>query len=202
MRSMSQAIRPRVVSPDTKNRHAWRRAPGRYDRGVTPPVPVPTSVQHVLRLAGLIVVLAGLFGMHGLSGQSSGLSGSHGAAGMNMQTTDSQALMASAMSMDASDVAAISTGIVSDAGLLAGSQAEDLLEAATGSGHGTDSGGMAMGAMCLAILGAALLALLRLLQRARVAPVVWTLPRPARAIVPRGRDPDPPSLIKLSIQRC
>lgn len=161
---------------------------------MTPPVPVPTSAQHVLRLAGLIVVLAGLFGMHGLSGQSGG----HGAAGMNMQTTDSQALMASAMSMDASDVAAISTGIVSDAGLLAGSQAEDLLEAATGSGHG----GMAMGAMCLAILGAALLALLRLLQRARVAPVVWTLPRPARAIVPRGRDPDPPSLIKLSIQRC
>lgn len=198
MKSMSQAIRPRVVSPDTQNRHAWRRAPGRYHRGVTPPVPIPTSAQHVLRLAGLIVVLAGLFGMHGLSG----LSGSHGAAGMTMQTTDSQALMASAMSMDASDLAAIPTGIVSDAVLSAGNQAEDLLEAATGSGHGSDSGGMAMGAMCLAILGAALLALLRLLQRARVAPVVWTLPRPARAIVPRGRDPDPPSLIKLSIQRC
>jgi len=107
-------------------------------------------------------------------------------------------MAASAMSMDASDLAAIPTGIVSDAGLLAGNQVEDLLEVATGSGHG----GMAMGAMCLAILGAALLALLRLLQRARVAPVVWTLPRPARAIVPRGRDPDPPSLMKLSIQRC
>ena len=170
---------------------------------MTLPVPVPTSAQHVLRLAGLIVVLAGLFGMHGLSGQSSGLSGGlsggHGAAGMSMQTTASPALMAaSAMSMDASDLAAIPTGIVSDAGLLAGNQVEDLLEVATGSGHG----GMAMGAMCLAILGAALLALLRLLQRARVAPVVWTLPRPARAIVPRGRDPDPPSLMKLSIQRC
>ena len=195
MRSMSQAIRPRVVSPDAQNRHAWRRAPGRYHRGVTPPVPIPTSAQHVLRLTGLIVVLAGLFGMHGLSGQSSG----HGAAGMNMQTTAPPTLMAaSAMSMETSDLAAISTGIVSDAGLLAGSQAEDLLEAATGSGHG----GMALGAMCLAILGAALLALLRLLHRARRAPRVWTLPRPARAIVPRGRDPDPPSLIKLSIQRC
>jgi hypothetical protein len=153
----------------------------------------------VLRLAGLIVVLAGLFGMHGLSGQSGGLSGGHGAAGMSMQTTDSPALMAaSSMSMDVSDLAAIPSGIVSDAVLLAGNQAEDLLEVASGSGHG----GMAMGAVCLAILGAALLALLRLLQRARVAPVVWTLPRPARAIVPRGRDPDPPSLIKLSIQRC
>jgi len=166
---------------------------------VTPPVPVPTSMQHLLRLAGLIVVLAGLFGMHGLSGQRSGLSGGHGAAGMNMQTTASPALMAaSAMSMDASDLAAIPTGIVSDAGLSAGNQAEDLIDDATGSGHG----GMAMGAMCLAILGAAVLALVRLLQRARVAPVVWRLPRPARAIVPRGRDPDPPSLIKLSIQRC
>lgn len=191
------------MSPNTQNRHAWRQAHGRYHRGVTPPVPVPTSAQHVLRLAGMIVVLAGLFGMHGLSGQSSGLSGGHGAAGMTTQTTASPALMAaSAMSMDASDLAAIPTGIVSDAVLLAGNQAEDLLEAATGSGHGTDSGGMAMGAMCVAILGASLLALLRLLQRARVAPVVWTLPRPARAIVPRGRDPDPPSLIKLSIQRC
>lgn len=44
------------------------------------------------------MVLAGLFGMHGLSGQSSG----HSAAGMNMQTTASPALMAaSSMSMDA-----------------------------------------------------------------------------------------------------
>jgi len=56
--------------------------------------------------------------------------------------------------------------------------------------------------MCLAILGAALLALLRLLHRAREAAVVWSLPRPAGAIVPRGRDPDPPSPIKLSIRRC
>ena len=199
--------RPWSCRPAPRTANAWRQAPGRYHRGVTLPVPVPTSAQHVLRLAGLILVLAGLFGMHGLSGQSSGLSGGlsggHGAAGMNTQTTASPALMAaSAMSMDASDLAAIPTGIVADAGLLAGNQAEDLLEVATGSGRGTDSGGMAMGAMCLAILGAALLALLRLLRRAPVAPVVWSLPRPARAIVPRGRDPDPPSLIKLSIQRC
>lgn len=187
------------MSPDTENRHAGRLAPGRYDRGVTPPVPVPTSAQHLLRLAGLIVVLAGLFGMHGLSGQSGGLGGGHDAAGMDTQTPASPALMAaSAMSMDASDHVAIPTGIVSDAGLLAGTEAGDLLDVATGSGHG----GMAMGPICLAILGAVLLALLRLLQRARVAPVVWTLPRPCRVIVPRGRDPDSPSLIELSIQRC
>jgi len=143
-------------------------------------------------------VLAGLFGMHGLSGLGSG----HGAAGLSVQTALPALMAASSMSMGASDLDAIPAGIGSDAGLWGGNQAEDLLGAATGSGHGTDSGGMAMGAMCLAILGAALLALLRLLQRARVAPVVWSLPRPTRAIVPRGRDPDPPSLIKLSIQRC
>lgn len=104
----------------------------------------------------------------------------------------------SSMSMDVSDLAATPTGIVSITGLFTVKPAEDLREAATGSGDG----GMAMGAWCLAILGAALLALLRRLQRARIAPMVWALPRPTRTIVPRGRDPDPPSLIKLSIQRC
>jgi hypothetical protein len=176
-------------------------------------LPVPTSARQALRLAALIVVLAGVFGMHGLSGQASalgsgqgsGVSGGHGAAGMSMATIP-PALMAastaSSMSMDSSGLAAISIGTVSDLGLFASNVAEDLREGAPGSGHGTDSGGMAMGAMCLAILGAALLALLRLLRQARGAPEVWSLPRPARAIVPRGRDPDPPCLIKLSIQRC
>ena len=102
------------------------------------------------------------------------------------------------MSMGATDLAAIPPGFMSDAGPWAGNQAGDLFEAAIGSGDD----GMAMGAMCLAILGAALLALLRLFRRAREAPVVWSLPRRMRAIVPRGRDPDPPSLIRLSIQRC
>lgn len=90
---------------------------------------------------------------------------------------------------------------MSDAGLLAGNQAKELLQASTGTGHVTDGGGMAMGAMCLAILGAALLALLRLLRRARGSAGGWTLARPSGVIIPRGRD-RPPSLIKLSIQRC
>lgn len=114
-----------------------------------------------------------------------------------MQTAPT-ALMPSSMSLDASDLAATPMGVVSDAGLLAGNQAEDLLAAVTGSGHGD----MAMVAMCLAILAAAMLVLLRLLDRARVAPLVWSLPRRTRAILPRGRDPDSPCLIKLSIRRC
>jgi len=157
-------------------------------------VPVAASVHTALRLTGLLVVLAGLFGMHGLSGQTGG----HGAEGMSMQTASPGLMPASSTGMDASDLAVIATGIVSDAGLTAGNQAEDLLEVVTGSGHG----GIAMGVMCLAILGAALLALLRVLRRVRLAPMVWSLPRRTRAIIPRGRDPDPPSLIELSIQRC
>ena len=147
-------------------------------------------MQPVPRFAGLLLVLAGLFGMHGLSG--------HGAAGMSMQTAAQTTMSASSMRMDVSDLATLPSGVLSDAGLMAGARAEDLLEPVTGSGHG----GMAMGVMCLVVLGAALLALLRLLHRARVAPVVWSLPRRTRAVFPRGRDPDPPSLIKLSIQRC
>jgi hypothetical protein len=168
---------------------------------VTLSVPAPTSAHRALRLVGLVVVLAGLFVMHGLSGQSSGLgsgaNGGHGAAGISMHTAPPSLMAASSMSMDVFERAAVPMGVASDVGLRAGTRAEDLLESA-----GSEHAGMAMGAMCLAILGAALLALLRLLRRARVAPAVWTLPRPARAIVPRGRDPDPPSLINLSIQRC
>jgi hypothetical protein len=168
-----------------------------------------TAAHPALRLAGLLVVLAGLFGMHGLSGQSSALSGGlaagHGAAGMSMQTTTPTASLAvvaaSSVSMDVADLAVIPPRIVSDAGLLVGRRALDQLESDHGFGQG-DSGGMAMGAMCLAILAAALLAMMLLLHRARVAPVLWSLPRRASAIVPRGRDPDPPSLIRLSIQRC
>lgn len=177
------------MSRHHESRRAWRQTQGRYDRGVSHPERVATPAHPALRLAGLLAVLAGLFGMHGLSG--------HGAAGMSMQTAP-PALMPSSMSLDASDIAATHLDVVSDAGPLAGNRAQDALAIVTGSGHGD----MAMVAMCLAILGAAMLAMLRLLNRARVAPVVWSLPRPVRAILPRGRDPDPPCLIKLSIQRC
>ena len=152
--------------------------------------PVATSTHRALRSGLLLAVLAGLFGMHGLTGQ--------GLAGMSMQTAPSALGATSSMSMDASDLATIPTRIMSDAGRSAGDQTEDLLEVATRFGHG----GMAMGVMCLAFLGAALLALLRLLHRVRVAPVVGSFPRSIRAIIPHGRDRDPPCLIKLSIHRC
>ncbi len=67
------------------------------------------------------------------------------------------------------------------------------------SGVGMDMG---MAAMCLAILAAAWAALLRRLSAARLQPLLWAFARPARARAHEGRDPDPPSLISLSIQRC
>jgi hypothetical protein len=67
-------------------------------------------------------------------------------------------------------------------------------------GHGAM--GMGMAAMCLAILTLALIALLLLLA-GRVRPLLWLVAPPVRAPMCTGRrDPDPPSLIKLSIQRC
>lgn len=66
-------------------------------------------------------------------------------------------------------------------------------------------GGMGMGmtAMCLAIMAAAFVALVRFLLGGRVRSVLWVLARQAQAVLQhRGRDPDRPSLIALSIQRC
>lgn len=66
-------------------------------------------------------------------------------------------------------------------------------------------GGMGMGmtAMCVAILAAALIALVRFLLGGRIRSVLWVEARQARAALQhRGRDPNRPSLIALSIQRC
>ena len=60
---------------------------------------------------------------------------------------------------------------------------------------------MAMAA-CLAVLAVALIAVLGFLRTSRVRLVLWVLPRRARAPGHAGRDPHPPSLIDLSIQRC
>ena len=67
-------------------------------------------------------------------------------------------------------------------------------------GHAAKDMGVA--GMCMAILGVALLVLSRLRRCSRVLPLLWVVPRPARAVGFRGRDPDPPSLIYLSIRRC
>jgi Family of unknown function (DUF6153) len=134
------------------------------------------SMRPGLRLAALILVLAGLFGMHGLDGHDAVALGS-----VSQAATDEMPMSPAA------------------AHPVIGSRSQPQIEALSGAG-GMDMG---MAAMCVAILAGALIALLRLLLGARVRPLLWVLARQARAVLRHpGRDPDLPSLIALSIQRC
>jgi hypothetical protein len=137
-----------------------------------------TTARNALRLGGLLIVLAGLFGMHGLD--------SHGVAGME---TAASTVMAGPAAAAADHVAGVQevASVMTAAGVFA-------------PGHQGMGTGMAV--LCLAVLAVALVALLRLLRASRVSPVLWMLERPARAPGHPGRGPDPPSLVNLSIQRC
>lgn len=62
---------------------------------------------------------------------------------------------------------------------------------------------MGMSATCVAVLALALTVLLRVLGDAPALPLYRRLSALTRALMPPpGRDPDPPSLIVLSILRC
>ncbi len=132
-----------------------------------------------LRVGGLLVVLAGLFGMHGLD--------SHGAAGLG---STPYALM-SAPTMDTM----FSTHHV----LAVTPRVGAALVVSASGGSATD---MSMTGMCLAVLTVALLGLLGLLRSTRSTRVLWVYARPARGPGYFGRHPDPPCLTSLSIQRC
>lgn len=139
------------------------------------------SVRRGLRPAALILVLAGLFGMHGLDGHDAvAIRGAH------------QATMGE-----------MPVGPTTTDPVLGGHGQPDI-EAVSASGAGGMDMGMGM-AMCVGILAGALIAL-RLLLGGRVRPVLWVLARQARqarAVLEHpGRGPDPPSLVALSIQRC
>lgn len=146
-----------------------------------------TTARHALWFGGILVVLAGLFGMHGLD--------SHGAAGMG---TTAHAVM----SQDPRDAVAVSDAAArSDLhhAMRTPTQAGPTVSS-TSEATGSDAMDMGMAGMCLAILAGAVVALVRSLRASRV----WSvLAQPARApwlSVGRGRDP--PSLIALSILRC
>lgn len=150
-------------------------------------LPLSHRVRPVLRLAGVLFVLAGLLGMHGLN--------SHGVAATE---TGAPALMAT---MDVSPASG-HADLGNRAGVPAGpvDRAQRPAEAASASPQpGMD---MSMAMMCVAILTIALIALLRSLLGARLGPLVGLVHRQSVALVHPGRDPDPPSLIALSIRRC
>ncbi len=132
-----------------------------------------------LRVAGLLVVLAGLFGMHGL--------GSHGAAGMG--STSYAAMGGSAMETMSSTHHVVSVTPRVGAALAVSASGEPATD-------------MSMTGMCLAVLTVALLGLLGLLRSTRSTHVLWVYARQARGPGYFGRHPDPPCLTSLSIQRC
>lgn len=134
-----------------------------------------TTVRHALWLGGMLIVLGGLFGMHGLD--------SHGAgAGVDAMHTTMSAT-AGAIGREMIDTAHVGA---------------PAMVAARG-GPGMDMGAAGM---CVAILGLGLIALLLRIGASRSGPLMGLVARPVRTPRVRGRDPDPPSLIHLSIQRC
>lgn len=165
----------------------------------TPPSRPRIPSQRGLWIGSLFLVLAGLFGMHGLAdhrpcdmpvmpgtltgqialpdavaGSKLGPLSAHAAHGITTATTTTSA--AAAMLEDVGHVA-LATG---------------------GHSHGPvpDTVGL-----CLAILTGALLALALSTRRSAVR---LTIPVGRRSVIPRalGRDLDPPSLTWLSIRRC
>lgn len=149
---------------------------------MTVPSRPETTARHALWLGGLLVVLAGLLGMHGLD--------SHGAAGMD--TTHA------VVTRSATDAVAAGHHSMAAAVHEAGSAVTAVTVA---TGH-TAMDGDIDGGCCVAIIAVALIVLLQLLRTARMRPLYRLLAHPARVPGHQARDPDPPSLISLSIQRC
>ena len=146
-----------------------------------------SRARRALWLAGLLLLLAGLFGMHGLS--------SHGASSLGSSDHGQMAAADSDSSMPAvthTQDAAVQTGETPSMGPVLGTALSPQ-----------QPFGLGMGAagMCLAVLILSLLALLVGL-RSHLPTVMAKAGRPSPSPPVRGRDPDPPSLVRLSIQRC
>lgn len=150
--------------------------------------PVPAAARTGLRLAGLLAVLAGLFGMHGLASQC--------VVGMENMSHAVPADPAAATTAVA-DLGALSSALSKEVGPAlqqgASAMARPLMPEGTS---------MTMAGLCVAILVMGIGALWLLGRSDRPGPVLWTLPRKVATSTTADRDPDPPSLTALSIQRC
>jgi len=149
-----------------------------------------SPVRHALWLSGLLVVLGGLFGMHGLD--------NHGGAGIDTVAHVGMAVPAHGAA----------SGHPAKTGLTHEGAAATVVatKAVVGSGvtYTAGTAGMDMGGagVCMAVLVLSLIALILRLYASRVRPLWRLAARPLRSPLVRGRDPDPPSLLRLSIQRC
>lgn len=163
--------------------------------------PYVISAHPALRLAGLVMVIAGLLGVHGLTGPGGfGMDRDRDAA-MTVRTLPSAVISASSLAVASSGVATTAIVVQTQDGPLA-DQARRMGETLSGLGRGGMALDIAM-MMCAAVLGAALIAVPGFLRAGRATPVVWSLPRRRpRPIRYRDRDPGPPFLTELSVQRC
>ena len=147
------------------------------------------SVRHALWLGGLLVVLGGLMGMHGLD--------NHGGPGMDTVAHVGMAAPAQGAAFGHPAM----TGLAHD-GAAAAAVATETVAGAVNDAAGTAVMDMGATGMCMAVLVLSLIALILRLYATCVRPL-WRLAAcPMRSPLVRGRDPDPPSLLRLSIQRC
>ena len=147
-----------------------------------------TTARRALWFGGLLILLAGIVGMHGLESHSGGMvSGVHA---FTLQEPAAVELAAPPMS-----VHEVMATVVHDVAGAATAVGASVVE-------GVPGGHMDMTATCMAVLALALMMLLRMLGGAPLLPFFGRVGAPAWAPGPHGRDPDPPSLNVLSIQRC
>lgn len=139
-----------------------------------------------LRLTGLLAVLSGVIGLHGLASQCVG----------GMAEMPHAAITAASFPLSSPDLIPIEVSGPLDP-ILAPVQGA----AASVSALGTEGMNLMTG-FCLALLVVGVGALSMLLRGSRVSPVPWPLPPVIGAIERSGRDPAPPLLTALSIQRC
>lgn len=148
-----------------------------------------TTARRALWIGGLLILLAGIVGMHGLDSHSGGMSPDvHAIA----QQEPALGELSAAPMSEVSEVMATAVHDAVGAATVVGASVID----------GVSGGHREMTVMCMAVLAMALTVLLRMLSDAPRLPPYGRVGAPSRASGPRGRDPDPPSLNVLSIRRC
>ena len=164
----------------------------------TPPSPPRIPIRRGLWISSLFLVLAGLFGMHGLSNHGSCDMPSTSGTLTGHMTLPDIVEVAQSGSISAHAAHGITTATSTTTSATAG-MLEDVahITLATG-GLGQGQG---MVGLCLAVVAGALLVLAHWTRRPTLR---LTLPVIRRSADLRGlgRDRDPPSLTWLSIRRC
>lgn len=165
----------------------------------TPPSRPRIPTRRGLWIGSLILVLAGLFGMHGLS--------NHGTCDMPSTSGTLPGQMALPGIVEVSQSGSISahaahgiTTATSTTTSVTAGMLEDVAHIALATGGGPGQGHGMVG-LCLAVVAGALLVLARWIRRPTLR---LTVPASRRSADLRGlgRDRDPPSLTWLSIRRC